>query len=85
MNIELINWEPETKGRIIKIDYKINEHFRSMRVCDHQVKNVMLDYFSKDGISQNNVHDFINGVDVKYKIEEYHKLFFIQYFHTVSK
>jgi len=83
MRLELISWVPESGGRLVKIDYKVNEKFRSMYVRDHQIEAVMLEHFSKEGVSQTNVNDFINGKDVKYKMEEYHQLFFIQHFHTI--
>lgn len=83
MNIELINWRPEIDGRIIRIDCKINEFFKSFYVLDYEVKKVLIEYFKKDGINETNICDFMKGKDPKYRIEEYHKLFFIKHFYTI--
>lgn len=85
MNIELINWTAETGGRIIKIECKINERIKIFYVLKVELIKVFLEYFKKDGITPENVSDFIKGNDAKYKMEKYHKLFFIQEFFTITK
>lgn len=85
MNIELINWNPETNGRIIQIECKINEKLKFFYVLDIELKKVFLEYFKKDGITPENVSGFIKGNDAKHKMEKYHKLFFIKEFFTITK
>lgn len=83
MNIELINWIRECKGRLIKIDFKINQKIKSMRIEDVELIKVFVANYTKYGITASNVVDFINDKDPKYKFEEKHKLFFLKEFFTI--
>ena len=71
MNIELINWTEETGGRIVKIDCKINQKFKSFYVLDVELKKVFIEYFEKDWKERKVIFD------------KYHKLFFIKHFFTI--
>lgn len=83
MKIELISWIPEHKGRLIKIDCKINQKFRSMYVIDIELIKVYVEHYLKYGINSSNVVDFINGKDPKHEFKKEHKLFFLKEFFTI--
>ena len=47
MKVELINWTEETGGRIVKIDCKINQKFKSFYVLEVEFQKVFIEFKSE--------------------------------------
>ena len=69
MNVELINWTEETGGRIVKIDCKINQKFKSFYVLEVEFIKVFSEFKSEWKTGR--------------KLNKDEKLFFIKHFFTI--
>ena len=71
MKVELINWTEETGGRIIKIDCKINQKFKSFYVLDTEIKKAFFELFNSE------------WQDQKSQMNKDQKVLFIKHFFTI--
>lgn len=79
--IEIIDYDFEVNNTVLVLSYTRNGKELSMRV-NGLFKQYILDNFTHNGISETVYDDFINKVDVKYKIDDSYILAFLEWFHN---